>query len=181
MSGLRNLVNQIRAAHDDILTSREKVAVQIASNLLAQVENRIIQKGEDADGQKFPGYSTTQVPKYFFYGRSRNTGSDNRVKKSKASTLSYKEFRGLNNLQTQHVDLYFTGEMWQYTGVEVSKRLFFLTQVTIKGKTKAAKDRIGWNSDRYGGNILKPQKDEIDAARKAYIIDRRNRILKFFR
>lgn len=181
MSGLRNLVNSLRLLKDDILTSRETVAVQIASNLLAQVENRIIQKGEDADGVKFPGYSTTPVPKFFFYGRSRNNGADTRVRKAKTKTLSYKEFRGLNNLQTQHVDLYFTGEMWNHTGVEITKRLFAFTQVSIKGKTKEAQNKIGWNSERYGGYILKPQKDEIEAARKSYLIDRRNRIIKYFR
>ena len=181
MSGLRNLVNQIRAAQDDILKSRETVAVQIASNLLAQVENRIIQKGEDADGQKFPGYSTTQVPKFWFYGTGRTRSFDDKVKKEPGNTLSYERARVLDNLQVGHVDFFRTGEMWHHTGVEITKRLFAFTQVSIRGKTKEARDKIGWNSDRYGGYILKPQKDEIEAARKAYLIDRRNRILKFFR
>ena len=120
MSGLRSFANAIRLLRDNLVSSRETVAVQVASNLLAQVENRIIQKGEDSEGVKFPGYSTKQVPKYFFYGKSRNAGADNRVKKSKSPTLSYQGFRQLNNLQTQHVDLYFTGEMWRGTGVAVT-------------------------------------------------------------
>lgn len=181
MSGLRSFANAIRLLRDDLVSSRETVAVQVASNLLAQVENRIIQKGEGSEGVKLPGYSTKQVPKYFFYGKSRNAGADGRVRKSKKTTLSYQDFRQLNNLQTQHVDLYFTGEMWRGTGVTVTKSLFTQTQVTIQGRTKPAKDKIEWNSARYGGSILKPQKDEIEAARRAYQKDRINRIKRFLK
>lgn len=181
MSGLRSLVNAIAVLKNELLVSREKVAVQIAANLLAQVENRIIQKGEDSNGNKFPGYSNTQVPKYYYYGKSRNTGADNRVKKAKTKTLSYEQFRQINGLQTQHVDLYFTGEMWRGTGVKVEKNIFGFTSVSIQGRTKPAQDKIRWNSDRYGESILKPQKDEIEAARRAYQTDRINRIKKAFR
>lgn len=181
MSGLRNLVNNLRALKNDILTSRETVAVQIASNLLAQVENRIIQKGEDADGVKFPGYSTTPVPKFWFYGTGRTRTFDDKVKKFPGNTLSYKQARVLDNLQVDRVDFFRTGEMWQHTGVEITKRLFAFTQVSIKGKTKEARDKIGWNSDRYGTYVLKPQKGEVEKERRAYQIDRINRIKKFLR
>mgnify|MGYP003394339606 CR=1 FL=1 len=178
MSGFADLAKRIRAAIDDLTRSREPEAVQIASNLYAQIQNRIIQTGKDKDGDRLPGYSTAQVPKYWFHGRSRNTGADARVRASKKKTLSYSEFRSLNSLQTNHVDLYFTGEMWRETGVTVEKRLFRATHVRIQGKTPEAAQKVEWNSARYG-NILEASTAELEAARRAYVQSRIKTIGKY--
>lgn len=167
MSGFRELANTLRTAISTVTASRETEAVRIASNTLALVESRIIQTGKDSDGKRLPGYSTTQLPKSSYYNKSRNTGSDNRVRKAK-KTLSYMGFRQLNNLQTDHVDLYFTGEMWRGTGVIVEKRLLRSTRVVIGGRTPESSNKIDWNSARYGQSILEPSALELQQVRTAW-------------
>ena len=147
--------------------SHERRAVTVANDVYALTQNRIIQKGEDSKGSRFPGYSKKQVPKFFFRGRSRNAGAETRVAKAK-KTLSYEDFRKINNLQTGHVDLYFTGEMWRGTGVAVVGKQNGRIMVAIQGKTEPAKKKVDWNSARYGESILTPSSREIDMARRAY-------------
>lgn len=167
MSGFRQLSDKIRAAINFVAASRESEAVRIASDTLALVESRIIQTGKNSDGNKLPGYSKTQLPKSSFYGKSRNGGAEARVRKAK-KTLSYSEFRELNNLQAGHVDLYFTGEMWRGTGVIVEKRLLRSTRVIIGGRTPESSNKIDWNSARYGGSILEPSAKELQQVRQAW-------------
>lgn len=168
MSALAGLKQYLKDIIERLDGTREERAVMAASDLYARIQNRIIQTGKDSDGGKIPGYSQTQAPKYFYYGRSRNSGADNRVRRSDKKTLSYTEFRQLNSLQVDHVDLFFTGEMWRGTGVEITRRAFRETVVSIKGKTPEAEQKIEWNSARYGESILTPSMQEIDNVNRIY-------------
>lgn len=178
MSDFKRLADLLRNAAQALTASRETAAVRVASDLRALVQSRIIQTGTNADGQKFPAYSRKKAPAYLYVGKSRNAGAEARVKK--AGSLSYAEFRELNNLQTDHVDLYLTGQMWRNTGVVVERRLLRSTLVRIEGRTSDAAQKIDWNSLRYGGSILEPSQQEIQQARKAYFDDRRNLLRRTF-
>lgn len=151
-------------AINTIKTSGERRAFIIASDVYAQVQSRIIQTGKGSDGRKFKGYSTKPLPKYFFTGKSRNAGAEQRV--AKAKKVSYKKFRQLNLLPVDHVSLYFTGAMWRGTGVTLASKAPGRVIVRIEGKTQEAEQKIEWNSLRYGP-ILEPSKKELNAARAA--------------
>lgn len=175
MSGIKAFIDALKRAKNVLETTMDEDAVEVAHNLYAQIQNRIIQTGKDSGGAKLKPYSQKQVPKYFYYGRSRSAGADTRVRSVKKQTISYEEFHRLNNLQTGHTDLYFTGEMWGGTGVQITTRLFFFRSVEISGRTHNARQKIDWNSERYGGSILEPSFSEVEAAKRAYIKKRLSR------
>lgn len=179
MSDFRRLADLFRLTLDALTSSRETDAVQVASNTLALVENRIIETRKDADGVPFPNYSTRKMPASRFTGKSRNAGTEARVKAER--NLSYARFRELNNLQAQNYDFYLTGEMWRGTGVIVEKRLLRSTFVRIGGRTPEAARKIDLNSARVGGSILEPSGIELAEVNLAWLTARRNRMARFFR
>lgn len=174
MSDFRKLADLFRLAIDALTSSREADAVQVASNTLALVEDRIISTRKDADGVPFPNYSTRKMPASRFAGKSRSSGAEARVNAERS--LSYARFRELNNLQAQNYDFYLTGEMWRGTGVIVQKRLLRSTFVTIGGRTPQAAKKIDLNSARVGGSILEPSKVELAEVQRAWLTARRNRL-----
>jgi hypothetical protein len=170
MNGLSKLGEKIRGIAIAIKQTSEQRAVAVSGDVLAAVQNRILNTGKKSDGSKFPKYSKTQLPKFWFFDRSLNNGSGNRVKRLKKKTISYAEFRKLNNLRTDITDLRFTGEMWKGVKVVVDSRSFGRVSVSLKGTTKPSAQKVEWNSLRYGGSILTPSKDELRLARKVYTI-----------
>lgn len=179
MSDFRKLADLFRLTLDALTSSRESDAVRVASDTLALVESRIIETGKDAEGVRLPGYSQKKVAASNYAGKSRSAGAAEKVKRAK--NLSYAQFRQLNNLQTGHVDLYFTGEMWRGTGVIVEKRLIGSTFVRIGGRTPEAARKIDLNSARYGGSILEPSDTELAQVKAAWAAARASRLRTFFR
>ena len=179
MSDFRQLADLFRLAADALTSSREADAVQVASNTLALVEDRIISTRKDADGIPFPKYSTRKMPASRFAGKSRSSGAEQRVKAAKS--LSYSEFRILNNLQGDNYDFTLTGRRRSETGVIVERRAFRSTFVTIGGRTPDARMKIAANSERIGGSILEPSRIELAEVNLAWLTARRNRMARFFR
>ena len=54
----------------------------------------------------------------------------------------------------------FTGEMWRKFGVTKTVVGDGVIRFTLGGKTTAAQDKIDWNSEREGMNIIAPSKEE---------------------
>lgn len=139
MSDFKNITDFFTQVIERLNGTQERRAVEVASDLRAQVQNRIITTGTDADGNNFPAYST-----------------------------QYKKTRKDKGRQTDHVDLFFSGQMWRGTGLEVTKSILYSTTVAIRGKNADAANKIDWNSARYGGSILEPSEAEIAAATRKY-------------
>lgn len=147
------------------IESELETQVAIAGNdLVALITNRVVQRGETADGGSFTPYSTTEVPAFFFTNKSRTSSANSAVKQKskKQETISYKEFRAINNLNTAPKNFEFTGEMWRGFGVTQIQRSPGGVLVTIGGKIKASEDRIAWNSAQEGKSIIKPSKRELE-------------------
>jgi len=147
------------------IDSELETQVAVAGNdLVALITNRVVQRGETADGGSFTPYSTTEVPAFFYFNRGR-TSSANSTAKQKAKKheeISYKEWRGLNNLNTSPKNYEFTGEMWRGFGVKSIQRTANGATITIGGTTNTSEDRITWNSKQEGKSIIKPSKKEIE-------------------
>lgn len=144
-------------------------ATKAGTDLVALISNRVIQRGETADGGTFTPYSTTPVPAFFYFNKSRNSSANNTVKQKakKHESLSYKDFRAINNLNTSSKNFEFTGEMWKGFGVlsvEKSSAGVIVTiggtaTVTVKG---VEKDKMELNSKQEGRSIIKPSKRELE-------------------
>lgn len=165
---MKDLANALRRAAKGLRATHQERAIGVASDLHAMIRDRVIQSGTDSDGRKFPAYSTAPVPKFYYFGRSRNNGADQKVRKLKKKTLSYREFRTINGLQVAHVDLFFTGGMWRGTGVRIKNREADLVTVEILGKTEESREKLTWNNLRYKTNILAPSESELAIARRTY-------------
>lgn len=139
MSDVKKLANAIRATTNALKGSIDKDAAQIASNLRALVQDRIIRTGTDARGLPFPPYAPLTV-----------------------------KLRNAKGRQTGHVDLYFTGEMWRGVGVVKERVLIFGVRYSIEGRTSPVQRKIDLNSERYGGSILEPSLEEIELTRRAW-------------
>lgn len=141
------------------------INARITRSGLSLIHNRILNDGIDG-----ASYSTNPLPAYFFTGKSISAGGDARVKaKNKANKgkgISYVDFRDANNLQTNHVDLRLSGDMWRDADVTDNTQ-FGLKNTTIaefkgsikyqNGKTTA--EIADYNASRYG-DFLTPTKQE---------------------
>lgn len=134
------------------------------SDLCASIANRVINNGENSDGGSFSPYSTKEVPAFWYVGRSRSGAADNRVRQAAArrETLSYAEFRQINNLPTSPKNFSFTNEMWR--GFGVKKAVFTGNEyiLTIGGKTQASADKIAWMAGQEGRSIIAPNDQELN-------------------
>ena len=91
------------------------INIRLSKSALSLLKNRIINDGENAKGNKMESYSDNELPTWFFKGKGISAGADAKLKEKidKGEGVSYKDWRGMNGLQTNHRDLKFSGDMWR--------------------------------------------------------------------
>lgn len=139
-------------------------ALRAGADAAALVEDRIVMRGEKADGGALTPYSTKPAPAFYYLGRSRNNAGEAAVKAraKKRQSISYREFRQLNGLGVDHKSLDFTGAMWQGFGVKrVSVLRLGVVQVEIGGKNEYTGKLLGYHSAREKTEITAPSAQEI--------------------
>lgn len=137
----------------------------IAKDAQALVRGRIQEQGEDYQNTKLPGYSTTEVPAFFYFKKATNEAGRNIVKQRQKEKrgLSYRDFKAANNgaASVENTNLTFTGDMWRGFQIVKEGDVGGNYIVSLGGKTKGSDNKIGWNSERYG-DILRLTKEEED-------------------
>jgi hypothetical protein len=134
----------------------------IGSDAIAVIKTRIQQRGESADGSRFPGYSTKEVPSFFFEGKGKRKlkkDSFGETILQQNDFLSYKQWREENGLQTDYVDMTFTGEMMRSLKIIEQGNTPDGYAVKIAGGTEEGDQKFDWNSKRYG-DVLRVSKEE---------------------
>lgn len=131
----------------------ERVA---ATDLVALITNRVVQKGLDFNGASFSSYSTTDIPAYKFWGKSRTQSAEAKLRdlSRQKAKLSYATFRALNNLKTDKKNFEFTGEMWRKFGVISRSASGNNFKISLGGTTTAAQQKIDDNSAEEGLSII---------------------------
>ena len=139
------------------------------SDLCASIAGRVINSGESSDGSSFSSYSTTPVPAFWYFGRSRNSAAEAKVKAAakRKESISYRQFRGFNNLQEAPKNFSFTNEMWRGFGVKKAEYVGGKYVLLIGGKTKESNERIAWMSGQEGRSIIAPNDQELNRLAKA--------------
>lgn len=154
----------IAAAKAEILAGMQVEGGRVGADTAALVEQRIISKGEKAEGGQLSPYSTKPVPAFLYFGKSRNQAGEKAVRDraKKKQPISYREFRSLNGLNTTPKNLQFTGEMWQGFGV-VSVREIRpgVVEVEIGGKNPRSRLLLSAHSVRERTEITAPSKAEV--------------------
>lgn len=141
-----------------LVTEMPRINESVAINAYALVKDRVINEGQDGKGKDLGGYSTNELPTFFYNGKSLNSGGEKAIAKAKKEKkgLSYKDFRAANNLQTDHVSLSFTGQMWNDVGVvkqlvEGNKIVTVVGAKNTKNRNgKTTDDLLEYNADRFG-------------------------------
>ena len=164
MSNTSELIQGIRKAKAELLSNLLPQATITGADAAALVENRIVSKGERADGGKFSPYSTKGVAAFRYFGRSRNAAGERAVRDAakKKQEVSYQDFRRMNGLGTSIKNFQFTGEMWQGMGV-VDVRIISqgVAEVTIGGKNTRTTFLLKVHAEREGASLTENSKSEI--------------------
>jgi len=164
---LNNLDQFLNVFSNELPVIMSEGAVQMKTD----IQDRIQERGLDGQNAplKFEGgtpYSEKDIPAFFYKSpkteklvASADKYIDEQIDAGEG--ISYKDWRNANNLQTDHVDLTFTGNMWKGIGLTSVKSGQNIAIVTVSSKDNESEDKLFFNSARYG-DILQPNQDEID-------------------
>ena len=158
-------------ARNELIASIQSEAAIVGADASALIENRIVTKGEKADGGKFSPYSTKPVAAFRYFGRSRNAGGEAQVRKAAKAKqgVSYEDFRRFNGLNTSVKSFQFSGEMWQGFGVSDVRQVSpGRVEVSIGGKNARSKLLLKAHSDREGASLTENSKSELSAISKGF-------------
>lgn len=160
---ITELSDRIDRALARIDTELQAQGQKAGLDLVALVTNRVIQRGETADGGRFSNYSETQVPAFFYFGRSRNQSGEQTVRKAAKDRkpLSYSEFRRANSLEVGFKNFEFTGAMFRGFGVQGVETSPDGVTVVIGGTNSDSAQKIEWLSQQEGRSIIQPSPDEL--------------------
>ena len=164
MMDLAELKKGLARAKDELLANLQQSAAIIGADAAALTEDRIVKRGERADGAKFSPYSTKPVPAYFYFGRSRNAAGEKSVRAAAAARqgVPYAEFRRFNGLNTAIKNFQFTGEMWQGFGViSVKSVAAGIAEIEIGGKNARSELLLKAHSTREGIDLTKNSNTEL--------------------
>lgn len=161
----------------DVRAELPAINIRVARTGLSLLRNRIINDGQNSKGESLGSYSTNPLPAYFYEGKGISAGADEKLKKSQKKGkegVSYKDWREFNGLQTNHIDLKFSGDMWRDIDV-ISNESSAHGVVTIVGAKNSITRKSGksslktddlmeFNSDRYGDIMAISQEEENELA-----------------
>jgi hypothetical protein len=169
------IYNQFNGIIRDVQTNTlGDIMIQIGIAATTMIRNRIIESGENADGGKFPPYSTKSMLsgcKNFIQKKSCETyiNSDPKWVTIKRGDKNYhlfeipggyKQYRELNQRQSGFVDFSFSDQMWRNIKVCSSNTEHNKGIVRIGAITDLDKAKLAGNTKRKGV-ILKLSKSEI--------------------
>lgn len=162
---IQELRNGIRLTIQQIDANLPAEGATIGADAAALVESRIVERGERADGAKFSAYSTKPVPAFLYFGRSRNSGGEARVRKAAkdGEGVAYADFRRFNGLGAAEKNFQFTGEMWQGFGVR-SVRVIQqgVIEIEIGGKNARSNLLLKAHSEREKSELTQNSPRELE-------------------
>jgi hypothetical protein len=145
------------------------VAAYAGLTLINQITSRIIETQTNAKGQKFPKYSTRPTLSSGTTLKGQHVWRKLASSKEKRRNLKwytinghrlfvvpggYAEIRRLSGELNAYKNFFWTGEMWKKTGITARKLSANGFKIRIAGRTPAAQDKLDWNSEREGINLL---------------------------
>jgi hypothetical protein len=181
----KDFSKSLKAFSEKIVEGLQPINEKVALNAYALAKNRIINEGTIGEGKSLGGYSTNEMPAFFFKGKAlNNSGEAFYEKKKKAGEgISYADWRKANNRPIDHVTLSFSGTTFNDIGV-IKQLVDGVKVVTIVGpkntKVRANGDStseiVGYLQDRYG-DFIKPNREETEIL-KATLSNEVNLLIK---
>ena len=134
---LKQLLDRISQAKQQMVANRESEALRIAFDQVALLKLRIQSRGENAQDAPFEPY-----------------------------TPVYAETRKSKGYQIEFVDFTRTGRMWANIGPEVTSSNVFRAVVDIGGRDEKTRAMLRGHANKRG-NILAPTQAELSIIRAA--------------
>lgn len=159
---ITELAQKVEGIERKLLNLSNDVAAEGAV-LCADIADRVINEGKDANGGTFSAYSIKPVPAFWYIGRSLNATGDAKVRAAakKGQGVSYKDFREFNGRPTGKKNFSFSNDMWRGFGVQKVERTGDAYLLVIGGKNRESQDKIDWMSGQEGRSIIAASKNEL--------------------
>lgn len=165
METLRDTLGHMRTFLDGLPAFKDELAVTLSADAKQLVNDRIVERGEDAKGQKLvhaksgKEYSEREIPTSFFV--DSGTISPAQARSLPILTTYVDVKKSLGRYRGKR-DMMLTGRMWKGTGL-VSKQVTpggFVA--TVAGQNKETQEKLDRNSESAGVDALELSAAEVD-------------------
>lgn len=154
MDDLRQSIDQLKQLRENILSELPAVATAVSMAGKALAERTIKDKGF---GKL---YSEKKVPAWFMKGKELNASGASYISglikkgtEQKPALTNWKEFRSVQGLQTDHVDLTYSGKMWAGMFPQEPVLAGYKIIAPLGNNTIEGRDKMNYNFSRYGDFI----------------------------
>lgn len=145
------------------------VAAYAGLTMVSQISNRVIDTQTNAKESKFSRYSDKPVLSSGTTDRGKHVWNALASSKTKRRQLEwvtynghrlfvvpggYAEIRRLSGELNTNKNFFWTGEMWKKFGIVKKQRTKSGFRIRLGGRSLASQDKINWNSEREGINII---------------------------
>lgn len=161
MPTIDDLIKNIQQTRYELEAQLPRIAEELANSTKVLAERNINDFGFGYE------YSEKEVPAYYFLDKAINqAGRDGVKKKAKEGEgLSWGGFREMQGLESDHVTLNYSNEMWKGMLI-VRSEVTGKKYISYLGHTnQAGQDKMNWNFERYGNFIL----DSLTVKDKDYL------------
>jgi len=153
----------------------------VAHDTVAQIHTRVVDKQVNAKGQRFSRYSTKPTLSSGTTAKSKRVFNALAGSKKKRSELDwvtikrrgknthlfvvkggYREIREIEGFSNENKSFEFTTQMWRGFGVKRTEKSSGRFAVVLGGRNAESQDKIDWNSEREGVDIIDASKQERD-------------------
>lgn len=148
----------LKALVSDIKEQAPLMAETLALTGKSIIQERIQREGFGAV------YSQNYIPAWYLRGKEINNAGkrfyeDPDQNSDKDDLVNWSEFRRAQGLQTDFVDLTYTGRM--FAGLTITERAETATAAIVRlgGSDREVDKKLGWNAERYG-DFLQPNESE---------------------
>lgn len=146
---IENFKEKIQRLHARVEQELPVINARMATSAFSLIENRIVNEGKRSNGSSLGTYSENPLPAFFFTNKGLGSGADAKAeallkknKKNGINGISYKDWRGVNGLQTNHVDMQFTGETWRDFAILKTESTPSSAITTIQSKGSIKKGNV---------------------------------------
>ena len=168
---------------DKTVSDWGNVMLQVAQSANAMIKKRVIERGENAQGEQYDPYSTapmlTNCSQMTQAACQKKTGSKAKRKELRWVTLKrggksvrlfelaggYKEFRELHGRQTGFVDFAFSGKMWANINVVSGDDEHKVGRARISTLSEEEMKKLAGNTERKGEILNLSQEETYTLAR----------------
>lgn len=166
---LNQYIDRIKAFVKDLEKERNNECLVISNEVLALVKRRIINKKVLSDGEPLGSYSDAKVPYWFYKHKETNRDSAKAVAElyeKHGYFASYKDWREINNLPTDSINLSFTNKMWNTMKPVVVSSKLHKVFITFRPTTKPEQEKLGYQLERWP-ELFRLNKQELEFVKEA--------------